>query len=203
MLSGSNSVAGAGVQPQQQVETNELHLFYVAGHTAQADDERTTNVLTVANIQEMAKLEDRISAHPAWPSVCLRLAGQGSCAPARSAVPYLRNATDAASLRAALDRMYAALNATNDLGAQRAYFSAYPPTRPPARPPACSSSCPRVSPSSARPPFPYHFVWSVLRVRFLPLRLQAWTGRGSSSRRGPTRAKTPTSCARRSCWAVR
>ena len=38
-----------------------LKLYYVAGRTGEDDDVRTANVLTVANIQKMAALEDELT----------------------------------------------------------------------------------------------------------------------------------------------
>jgi len=46
--------------------------------------------------------------------VCLRERGQQTCAPLLSAVPYLRSATDEASLRAAIDSLYTLLDGSTD-----------------------------------------------------------------------------------------
>ena len=98
--------------PRQTDEVAPLLLYYVAGRTAAEDVERTGNVLTVENIQRAAALEDELAVLDAsrWGEVCLRERGQSGCAPFLSAVPYLRNATDEASLRAAIDAMYATLD---------------------------------------------------------------------------------------------
>ena len=98
--------------PRQTDEVAPLRLYYVAGRTAAEDVERTGNVLTVENIQRAAALEDELAVLNAsrWGEVCLWERGQSGCAPLLSAVPYLRNATDEASLRAAIDAMYATLD---------------------------------------------------------------------------------------------
>jgi len=97
--------------PRQTDEVAPLMLYYVAGRTAAEDVERTGNVLTVENIQRAAALEDELAGLDAWEEVCLRERGQQTgCAPFLSAVPYLRNATDEASLRAAIDAMYETLD---------------------------------------------------------------------------------------------
>ena len=97
--------------PRQTDEVAPLMLYYVAGRTAAEDVERTGNVLTVENIQRAAALEDELAGLDAWEEVCLRERGQQTgCAPLLSAVPYLRSATDDASLRAAIDAMYETLD---------------------------------------------------------------------------------------------
>lgn len=99
--------------PRQTDEVAPLRLYYVAGRTAAEDVERTGNVLTVENIQRAAALEDELAgldAPASWDDVCLREHGQSGCAPFLSAVPYLRSATDEASLRAAIDAMYETLD---------------------------------------------------------------------------------------------
>ena len=97
--------------PRQTDEVAPLMLYYVAGRTAAEDVERTGNVLTVENIQRAAALEDELAGLDAREEVCLRERGQQTgCAPLRSAVPYLRSATDDASLRAAIDAMYETLD---------------------------------------------------------------------------------------------
>ena len=99
--------------PRQTDEVAPLRLYYVAGRTAAEDVERTGNVLTVENIQRAAALEDELAGLDAgrWEEVCLRERGQQTgCAPFLSAVPYLRNATDEASLRVAIDAMYDTLD---------------------------------------------------------------------------------------------
>ena len=98
--------------PRQTDEVAPLWLYYVAGRTAAEDVERTGNVLTVENIQRAAALEDELTGLDAgrWDEVCLRERGQLGCAPFLSAVPYLRSATDEASLRAAIDAMYETLD---------------------------------------------------------------------------------------------
>jgi len=98
--------------PRQTDEVAPLWLYYVAGRTAAEDVERTGNVLTVENIQRAAALEDELTGLDAgrWDEVCLRERGQSGCAPFLSAVPYLRSATDEASLRAAIDAMYETLD---------------------------------------------------------------------------------------------
>ena len=96
-------------EPQQTNEEPALKIYYTAGSTPQEDDALSANVLTVANIQKMAKLEDELvglSDGAAWQDVCLRQRGQLTCAPLRSAIPYLRHATDESSLRAAIDNLY-------------------------------------------------------------------------------------------------
>ena len=97
--------------PRQTAEVAPLMLYYVAGRTAAEDVERTGNVLTVENIQRAAALEDELAGLDGREEVCLRERGQqAGCAPLLSAVPYLRNATDDASLRAAIDAMYETLD---------------------------------------------------------------------------------------------
>lgn len=112
-------------EPQQTQPVPPLKLFYTAGHTSRADTERTENVLTVPNIQRIAALEDELlalSGGEAWNEVCLRDRGAQTCAPFLSAIPYLRNATDEASLHQAIDALYLAVDAeaSSPLGSTRA-----------------------------------------------------------------------------------
>ena len=68
--------------------------------------ERTTNVLTARNIQKMAALEQELLNLANFSSFCLRLDGQQHCAPIRSCLPYLKNATTEKELHASLDHLY-------------------------------------------------------------------------------------------------
>lgn len=100
-------------EPQQTTELSSLKLYYTAGRDAASDDARTENVLTVANIQKIADLEDQLialSGGDPWRETCLIKDGQTSCAPFLSAIPYLRDATDEASLHAAIDALYVTLD---------------------------------------------------------------------------------------------
>ena len=117
----AGEIASSALSAEQRVpqqtderrgEVKPLRLYYVAGRTAAEDVERTGNVLTVENIQRAAALEDELASLDAgrWDEVCLRELGQSGCAPFLSAVPYLRSATDEASLRAAIDAMYETLD---------------------------------------------------------------------------------------------
>ena len=71
-------------RPQQTSSVQKLKLYYVAGANSAADAARTTNVLTVANIQKINDLETKLLALTNWTDVCLRLDGQTECAPVTS-----------------------------------------------------------------------------------------------------------------------
>ena len=71
-------------RPQQTSSVQNLKLYYVAGANSAADAARTTNVLTVANIQKINDLETKLLALTNWTDVCLRLDGQTECAPVTS-----------------------------------------------------------------------------------------------------------------------
>lgn len=113
-LSRDSFATANGYEPQQTslvgaggtYGDGSLKLYYVAGRTGEDDDVRTANVLTVANIQKMAALEDELTRMANWTGVCLRDRGSDTCAPLRSIVPWLRNATSDAELRAAIDVAY-------------------------------------------------------------------------------------------------
>lgn len=93
-------------QPQQTRTLDELYLYYVAGRTASEDVERSGDVLSVETLQRIAELEDRILAAANWSDVCKRAEGSNECEPFKSAVPLLREATDADAVveaRALLD----------------------------------------------------------------------------------------------------
>lgn len=93
-------------QPQQTKTLDELYLYYVAGRTASDDVERSGDVLSVESLQRIAELEDRILAAANWSDVCKRIEGSTECEPFKSAIPLLREATDADAVveaRALLD----------------------------------------------------------------------------------------------------
>ena len=93
-------------QPQQTKQVDMLTLYYVAGSTSKADEERTSNVLSASNVQKMWQLEEKLTSLTNFSDVCLRLDGQTSCAPIVSCIPYLINATNAATLKSSIDAMY-------------------------------------------------------------------------------------------------
>ena len=133
----TSAFSSEAIEPQQTQAVKPLKLYYTAGHTAAADEGRQRNVLTVANIQKIAALEDALvgggaadgapgstgrDRAAAWGEVCLRERGVPECAPLLSIIPYLRNATDQATLHAAIDDLYAQLDGSigSPLGGARA-----------------------------------------------------------------------------------
>ena len=115
--------SAARYHPRQTRHAEDLELYYTAGATHAQDQTRGENVLTVANIRRIAALEEAILRTAGYADVCLRLLGQTDCAPLQSAAQFLRNATDAAGLRARVDAMYGQLDGKDsDVGVAAGWF---------------------------------------------------------------------------------